>query len=152
MDRIVNEICDENDLKKFQVLYQEQVKRGVVDEKAQFEYAWCLIRGKAHSDTKKGIALLEDLFRRIKEDEGKRDYLFCLSLGYTRLKEYEDALKYAKALLKVEPENRQAQSLKHYIEDKMKKDGLMGMAIVGGAAIAIGGLVGLGVALTKKLN
>lgn len=31
-------------------------------------------------------------------------------------------------------------------------DGLMGMAIVGGAALAIGGLVGLGVALTKKLN
>ena len=29
-------------------------------------------------------------------------------------------------------------------------DGLVGMAIVGGAALAIGGLVGLGVALTKK--
>lgn len=35
--------------------------------------------------------------------------------------EYEDALKYANALLKVEPENRQAQSLKQYIQDKMKK-------------------------------
>lgn len=29
-------------------------------------------------------------------------------------------------------------------------DGLVGMAIVGGAALAIGGLVGLGVALSKK--
>ena len=150
MDRIVNEECDENDLKKFQTLYTEQTKRGVVDEKAQFEYAWCLVRSRFPVNTKKGISLLEDLFRRMKEDEGKRDYLFCLSIGYTRLKEYEDALKYANALLKVEPENRQAQSLKHYIEDKMKKEGLMGMAIVGGAALALGGLVGLGIALVKK--
>lgn len=40
---------------------------------------------------------------------------------FISFQEYEDALKYANALLKVEPENRQAQSLKHYIEDKMKK-------------------------------
>lgn len=40
---------------------------------------------------------------------------------FLSFQEYEDALKYANALLKVEPENRQAQSLKHYIEDKMKK-------------------------------
>ena len=29
-------------------------------------------------------------------------------------------------------------------------EGILGMAIVGGAALAIGGLVGLGVALSKK--
>jgi hypothetical protein len=29
-------------------------------------------------------------------------------------------------------------------------EGIMGMAIVGGAALAIGGLVSLGIALTKK--
>ena len=29
-------------------------------------------------------------------------------------------------------------------------EGLMGMAIVGGAALALGGLVGLGIALVKK--
>lgn len=152
MDFIVNEVCDEDDLKKFQILYLEQIKRGTVDEKTQFEYAWCLVRRRLPTETKKGISLLEDLFRRIKDDEGKRDYLFYISIGYTRLKEYEDALKYVNALLKVEPENNQAQSLKNLIEHKMKKEGLLGMAIVGGTALVVGGLVGLGIALTKRLK
>jgi fission 1 protein len=50
----------------------------------------------------------------------------------------------------VEPENRQAQELDKLIKDKMTKEGLLGMAMVGGAALAIGGLVGLGMALAKK--
>ena len=36
-----------------------------------------------------------------------------------------------------------------FIESSIS-DGLVGMAIVGGAALALGGLVGLGVALSKK--
>lgn len=32
----------------------------------------------------------------------------------------------------------------------MEKEGLMGMAVVGGTALAIGGLVGLGIALAKS--
>lgn len=32
----------------------------------------------------------------------------------------------------------------------MEKEGLKGMAIAGGAVLAIGGLVGLGIALAKK--
>jgi fission 1 protein len=31
----------------------------------------------------------------------------------------------------------------------MEKEGLIGMAVVGGAALAFGGLVGLGIALAK---
>ena len=46
-------------LQKFQTLYTEQTKRGVVDEKAQFEYAWCLVRSRFPVNTKKGISLLE---------------------------------------------------------------------------------------------
>ncbi len=36
------------------------------------------------------------------------------------------------------------------IKSRMEKDGLVGMAVVGGAALAFGGLVGLGIALAKS--
>ena len=47
-----------------------------------------------------GIDLLEDLFQRPDEDN-KRDYLFYLAIGNTKLKEYSTALKYCRALLQV---------------------------------------------------
>lgn len=40
-------------------MYKEQEKRGSVSEKAQFEYAWCLVRSRYQNDMKRGIALLE---------------------------------------------------------------------------------------------
>ncbi|KAK3095133.1 hypothetical protein FSP39_010667 [Pinctada imbricata] len=135
---------------RFELMYNEQVMRGDPSEKAQFEYAWCLVRSKYVEDMKHGVALLEDLFKKASDDDSRRDYLYYLAVGYTRIKEYPDALKYAKALLKIEPGNVQGIQLKNYINDKMKKEGILGMAIVGGAALAIGGLVGLGVALSKK--
>ncbi|KAL5005219.1 hypothetical protein ScPMuIL_018675 [Solemya velum] len=150
METIISEIVDPSDLKRFEAQYLDQARRGPVSEKAQFEYAWCLIRSKYLDDMKKGVALLEDLFQKAPDESSQRDYLFYLAVGYTRIKEYEQALKYVKTLLRIEPGNHQAKDLHRYIDKKMKKEGLMGMAIVGGAALALGGLVGLGVALSKK--
>ena len=46
--------------------------------------------------------------------------------------------------------NRQAQDLETIIKKRMEKEGLIGMAVVGGATLALGGLVGLGIALAKS--
>lgn len=59
------------------------------------------------------------------------------------------ALKFVRGLLQVEPGNRQAQELEKIIRKKMEREGLIGMAVVGGATLALGGLVGLGIALAK---
>ncbi|XP_061185283.1 mitochondrial fission 1 protein-like [Saccostrea echinata] len=150
MESILNEVVDSADLKKFELMYNDQLRRGQVSEKAQFEYAWCLVRSKYIDDMKKGVALLEDLFKKASDDNSRRDYLYYMSVGYTRIKEYPQALKYVKALQKIEPGNHQALELQKYIEKKMTKEGILGMAIVGGAALAIGGLVSLGIALSKK--
>ncbi|XP_048744467.1 mitochondrial fission 1 protein-like [Ostrea edulis] len=150
MEAILTEVADSADLKKFELMYNDQLRRGQVSEKAQFEYAWCLVRSKYIEDMKKGVALLEDLFKKATDDNARRDYLYYMSVGYTRIKEYPQALKYIKALLKIEPGNHQALDLQKYINNKMTKEGIMGMAIVGGAALALGGLVSLGIALTKK--
>ncbi|XP_011449152.1 mitochondrial fission 1 protein-like [Crassostrea angulata] len=150
MESILNEEVDPADLKRFELMYNEQVRRGQVSEKAKFEYAWCLVRSKYIDDMKEGVALLEDLFKRASDDGARRDYLYYMSVGYTRIKEYPQALKYVKALLKIEPGNHQALQLEKFINKKMTKEGIMGMAIVGGAALALGGLVSLGIALAKK--
>jgi fission 1 protein len=62
-----------------------------------------------------------ELFHKTQDDSARRDYLFYLAVGNTRLKEYTKALKYAEAILKVEPGNHQAHELKTYIDKKMKK-------------------------------
>ena len=85
-----------------------------------------------------------------RDESGKRDYLFYLAIGNARIKEYQVALKYVRGLLQVEPGNRQAQELESIIKKKMEKEGLVGMAGVGGATLALGGLVGLGIALAKS--
>lgn len=85
-----------------------------------------------------------------RDESGKRDYLYYLAIGNARIKEYQTALKFVRGLLQVEPGNRQAQELEQIIKKKMEKEGLIGMAVVGGATLALGGLVGLGIALAKS--
>ncbi len=50
----------------------------------------------------------------------------------------------------VQPGNRQAQDLESIVKRKMEKEGLIGMAVVGGATLAFGALVGLGIAMAKR--
>lgn len=64
---------------------------------------------------------------------------------------YERALKFVEGILQVQPRNHQAAHLRDHIKSKMKRDGLLGMAIIGGTAVAaVGGLLGLGMALSRK--
>ena len=42
------------------------------------------------------------------------------------------------------------QDLEAVVTKRMEKDGLKGMAIVGGATLAFGALVGFGIAMAKK--
>ncbi|XP_020629428.1 mitochondrial fission 1 protein-like isoform X2 [Orbicella faveolata] len=68
------------------------------------------------------------------------------------LKEYKSAIKYTNRLLQIEPQNRQGIELQEKITTKMKKDGLIGLGILGGTALIVGGaaaLVGLAFASRK---
>lgn len=149
MDSLLDDVVPADDLKNFERQFHEQLKRGFVNPKTQFEYAWCLVRSKYSADIKKGTHLLEELCRR-GEEEAKRDYLFYLAIGNAKLKEYQLALKYVRALLHLEPNNKQALELEKVIKKRMEKEGFIGMAIVGGAALALGAIVGLGIAISKK--
>ncbi|GLG96013.1 hypothetical protein R5R35_013413 [Gryllus longicercus] len=148
MEDVLDEVVSSDDLKKFEQVYNDQLYKGEVTHKAQFEYAWCLVRSKYSADIRKGIILLEGLFQS-DNAEGKRDYLYYLAIGNARIKEYSKALHYVRAFLQIEPGNQQVQHLETLIKKRMEKEGLIGIAMAGGAVLAIGGLVGLGLALAK---
>lgn len=136
--------------KRFEKKYNAELSSGTVSKGTQFEYAWCLVRSKYNADIRKGVVLLEDLVPRGCKEE-QRDYVFYLAVANYRLKEYEQALKYIRGLLKTEPTNTQALELKKLIDKAMQKDGLVGMAIVGGMALGVAGLAGLiGLAISKS--
>ena len=63
-----------------------------------------------------------------RDETNKRDYLYYLAVGNTKLKEYATALKYIRALLQVEPGNRQAQVWQLLEELPLILAGLLGWA------------------------
>ncbi|KAK0403548.1 hypothetical protein QR680_016988 [Steinernema hermaphroditum] len=149
MDCIVDEVVDPNDLEMFRRVYAEQLKRGQPSAVAVFQFAHALIRSNRR-DVQMGIELLEGLLRRDTEDIPKRDYVYFLAIAHTRAKDYDKALSYVDILLHAENQNRQATELKALIEKRMKKDGIMGMAILGGGAAAVVGGVLVAALLSKK--
>ena len=134
METVLEETVSSEDLKRFEQKYHTELQEGKVStfyfhninlvklpliwiyfllsykvsSGSQFEYAWCLVRSRYPADIRKGIILLEDLLKN-REETNKRDYLYYLSIGNTRLKEYATALRFIRALLQIEPGNRQAQ-------------------------------------------
>ncbi|KAK7079715.1 Mitochondrial fission 1 protein [Halocaridina rubra] len=149
MEDVLNEICSSEDLKTFELRYNEEMCQGEVSSTTQFEYACFLVRSRYPADIQRGVVLLEELYKR-PDETGKRDYVFYLAIGNARLKEYQLALNYVKGLLRIEPANRQVLELEKLIKKRMEKDAMKGAAIAGGAILGLGALVGLGVALAKK--
>ncbi|KAB5579304.1 hypothetical protein PHYPO_G00193560 [Pangasianodon hypophthalmus] len=150
MEAVVEDVVAPEDLKRFEKKYSLELAKGAVSKDTKFEYAWCLIRSKYTNDIRKGIQLLEELVQKSTKDD-QRDFLFYLAVAYYRLKEYEKALKYIRILLKNEPGNKQAIELEKLINQALKKDGLVGMAIVGGIGLGVAGLAGLiGLAVAKS--
>ena len=82
------------------------------------------------------MRLLSEIYRQ--SPERRRECLFYLALGNYKLGNYAEARKYNDALLAHEPANMQAGSLRELINDKVQREGLMGVAIVGGVAVAAG--------------
>ncbi|XP_061565763.1 mitochondrial fission 1 protein [Cololabis saira] len=149
MEAVLSDVVAPEDLLKFEKKYNNELGKGAVSKETKFEYAWCLIRSKYTNDIKKGIAFLEELVQKASKDDS-RDFLFYLGVANYRLKEYEKALKYIRTLLKNEPGNKQALELEKLIDKALKKDGLVGMAIVGGIGLGVAGLAGLiGLAVSK---
>ncbi|XP_061399058.1 mitochondrial fission 1 protein [Musca vetustissima] len=148
MEELLNDVVPQEDLEKFEKKYANEMELdGTVTIETKFEYAFCLVRSRYTNDIRKGIMILEELARV--HPEGRRDYIYYLAFGNARIKNYSDGLKYCRAFLDIES-NDQVRSLEEYIKKQSDKDMAKGMAVAGGAALVLGGILGLGIALAKK--
>ena len=98
-----------------------------------------LIKSNQRPEQQLGVQLLSDIFKTT--PERRRECLYYLALGNYKLGNYAEARRYNDLLMEKEPGNLQASSLGQLIDDKVSKEGLMGVAIIGGAAV-VAGIVG----------
>ncbi|KAK5757843.1 Mitochondrial fission 1 protein [Elasticomyces elasticus] len=129
---------------ELQVLRSQYEKEGeYVSLQTKFNFAWGLIKSDGRNDQQEGVRLLSDIFRA--SPDRRRDCLYYLALGNYKLGNYGEARRYNDSLLELETGNLQAHSLRSLIDDKVAKEGMMGVAIVGGlaaaAAVGVGMLV-----------
>ncbi|TFA99165.1 Mitochondria fission 1 protein [Trichoderma ghanense] len=95
-----------------------------------------LVKSNNRNDQQLGVRLLSDIFRV--SPERRRECLYYLALGNYKLGNYGEARRYNDLLLDKEPANLQATDLRQLIDDKVAKEGLLGVAIISGIGIAAG--------------
>lgn len=100
-----------------------------------------MVKSSDRDEQQNGVRLLSEIYRN--SPDRRRECLYFLAVGHYKLGEYADARKYNERLLELQPANLQAESLKNLIDDKVAKEGLMGVAILGGVAIAAGVVGGM---------
>ncbi|KAG0054603.1 mitochondrial membrane protein [Gryganskiella cystojenkinii] len=124
---------------QLEVLKKQYIREGeYVTEQTRFNYAWGLIKSKNRREQTQGVLLLTDIYREV--PDRRRECLFYLALGHFKLGNYNDARKFNESLLEFEPNNSQAHALRQEIEDRVAKEGYIGMAIVGTVA-AVGTII-----------
>ncbi|CAN1250557.1 Mitochondrial fission 1 protein A, partial [Linum perenne] len=117
--------------------------------------SWALVHSKQPEDVQRGIAMLESNLQIHNSSLGsttsplkQREKLYLLAIGYFRSSEYSRSREVVEECLKIEPEWRQAQTLKKAIEDRVTKDGVIGIGI---AATAVGLVAGgIAAALARR--
>lgn len=129
------------------VLSQQYNNEGdFVSVQTRFNYAWGLIKSRKVEDQQLGVQILAQVYKDT--PSRRRECLYYLAIGSYKLGEYTDARKYCDLLLQIEPDDPQSAKLRQIIEDKLAKEGMIGIAIVGGV-IAVGAAV-LGAVLSQK--
>lgn len=122
--------------------------------KKELAYSWvsqaliCLCPSLARSDHSASLSINPaDIYES--DASRRRECLYYLALGHYKLKNYTESKKFTARLLSKEPGNMQALSLNDMIDEDVRKEGLIGMAIAGGAIAIIGGIT---VAALKSLR
>ncbi|KAB5540934.1 hypothetical protein DKX38_013908 [Salix brachista] len=109
--------------------------------------SWALVHSRQTEDVQRGIAMLDSSLGSTTSPLKLREKLYLLAVGYYRSGDYSRSRELVEDCLKIEPEWRQAQSLKKAIEDRIKKDGMIGIGIATAAVGVVAG--GIAAALAQ---
>ncbi|KAL2480726.1 Mitochondrial fission 1 protein A [Abeliophyllum distichum] len=110
--------------------------------------SWALVHSKQPQDVQRGMAMLEASLANNNSPLQKREKLYLLAVGYYRSGEYSRCRELLDQCLEIAPDWRQAMTLKKTVEDRITKDGIIGIGIT---ATAVGLIVGgIAAALVRK--
>ncbi|KAL1199133.1 Mitochondrial fission 1 protein B [Cardamine amara subsp. amara] len=109
--------------------------------------SWALVHSKTPGDIQRGLAMLEALVVNDASPMKLREKLYLLAVGYYRSSDFSRSRDCIEQCLEVEPEWSQAQKLKKAIEDRIVKDGVLGVGI---AVTAVGLVAGIAAALIRR--
>ncbi|TMW89689.1 hypothetical protein EJD97_016796 [Solanum chilense] len=113
--------------------------------------SWALVHSRRPEDVQRGIAMLETSLGGSNSPLQMREKIYLLAVGYYRSGDYARSRQLVDRCLEIEPEWRQALTLRKTVEDKIKKDGVIGIGIAATAVTAVGLLAGgLVAALSRK--
>ncbi|KAI9509120.1 hypothetical protein F5148DRAFT_1189857 [Russula earlei] len=127
-----------DELQVLRTQYEKEVAQSHVTTQTKFNYAWGLVKSPIREHQAEGVQLLADLYRS--EPTRRRECLYYLALGHYKMGNLAEAKSFNSRLLEREPTNLQALSLDALIDNAVKREGYIGMAIAGGAA-ALGTLL-----------
>ncbi|KAG0481244.1 hypothetical protein HPP92_011759 [Vanilla planifolia] len=110
--------------------------------------SWALVHSRQSEDVNRGIAMLEASLNSSISPLQTREKLYLLAVGHYRNGDYAKSRQLLERCLEIAPDWRQALTLKKVVEDKIAKDGVIGIGI---AATAVGLLVGgIAAAVARK--
>ncbi|CAF1862343.1 hypothetical protein Bca4012_033231 [Brassica carinata] len=110
--------------------------------------SWSLVHSRQAEDIQRGIAMLEASLATSSPPLQDREKIYLLAVGYYRTGDYSRSRQLVERCLEVQPDWRQALALKKTIEDKIAKDGVIGIGITATAVGLIAG--GIAAALARK--
>ncbi|XP_022764178.1 mitochondrial fission 1 protein A-like [Durio zibethinus] len=110
--------------------------------------SWALVHSRQAEDTQRGIAMLEASLANSSSELQQREKLYLLAVGYYRTGEYSRSRQLVERCLEIAPDWRQALALKKAVEDRIAKDGMIGIGITATAVGLIAG--GIAAALARK--
>uniref|UniRef100_A0A5B7CB43 Mitochondrial fission 1 protein n=1 Tax=Davidia involucrata TaxID=16924 RepID=A0A5B7CB43_DAVIN len=124
---------------------------GVSDElknESIMRLSWALVHSRQAEDVQRGLAMLKASLANSSSPLQKREKLYLLAVGYYRSGEYLRSRQLAEQCLEIAPDWRQALTLKKTVEDRITKDGVIGVGITATVVGLIAG--GIAAALVRK--
>ncbi|GAB4843918.1 Mitochondrial fission 1 protein A [Ancistrocladus abbreviatus] len=105
--------------------------------------SWALVHSRQEEDIQRGIAMLEASLANVSGSPLQtREKLYLLAVGFYRSGDYSRSRQLVDQCLEIAPDWRQALTLKKVIEDRIAKDGVIGIGITTTAVgLLVGGIV-----------
>ncbi|KAA8518019.1 hypothetical protein F0562_015500 [Nyssa sinensis] len=128
-----------------------EAANGISDElknESIMRLSWALVHSRQAEDVQRGLAMLEASLANTSSPLQKREKLYLLAVGYYRSGEYPRSRQLVEQCLEIAPDWRQALTLKKTVEDRIAKDGIVGIGITATVVGLIAG--GIAAALARR--